>query len=201
MQGKETTMQTKISEENSKLGKIPNVSLTPVKSCINCSHCAKDCYALKSYRMFPNVRNAWDSNLELVKNDPKNFFGAIDDYLTKKKPKFFRWHVAGDILDQKYLNNMIYLAIKHTETKFLAFTKNFKLNYAKVPSNLSIVFSMWVGMRKPRHKKGVSGFAWYQDGNEKRVPKTAIECAGHCDSCGMCFDIAKIGGHVVLYKH
>ena len=156
---------------------------------------------MKSYRMYPAVRNAWDHNLALFNFDPFQYFGSIDKFLTKKTPKFFRWHVSGDIVSQAYLRGMIKLAIDHPETNFLAFTKNFKLDYSNVPKNLSIVFSQWPGMRKPVHKKGVSGFAWFQDGTEKRVPKNAIECPGHCDNCGMCFSIAKIGGHVVFHKH
>jgi hypothetical protein len=194
-------MKAKISEENSKLGKLPNISLTPIKSCTNCSYCKTDCYAMKSYRMYPSVKNAWDHNFNLYKENPAVYFQSINIYLTKKRPRFFRWHVAGDIPDQRYLTGMINISKKHSRTTFLAFTKNFKLNYSNVPKNLSIVFSMWVGMKKPRHKKGVSGFAWFQDGTEKRIPNQAIKCPGHCDNCGMCFNISKIGGHVVFYKH
>jgi len=197
-------MKTRISNGNSKLGKIPNISLTPIKSCGNCSHCKNDCYALKAYRMYPSVKNAWDINYDLVSSSAQNrarFFIDISQYLRKKRPSFFRWHVAGDILDQKYLNSMISTAENYPQVKFLALTKMFHLDYSKTPDNLSIVFSMWTGQRKPRTKKGVAGFAWYQDGTENRVPDSAIECPGKCDSCGMCFDIAKIGGNVVFNKH
>ena len=194
-------MKAKISAENSKLGKLPNISLSPIKSCVNCSHCSKLCYALKAYRMYPPTKKAWDHNLDLAKNHPKEYFQSIQEYVLKKNPKFFRWHVSGDILDQRYLSGMIKIARDNPETTFLAFTKNFSLDYRRVPQNLSIVFSMWPKMRKPVHKKGVSGFAWMQDGTEKRVPENAVECPGDCEHCGMCFHIAKIGGNVVFHKH
>ncbi len=190
-----------ISAGNSKLGKIPNVSLTPIKSCVNCDHCAPDCYAMKSYRMHPTVKASWDSNLDMAVSRPASYFGMIGAYLTKKKPAYFRWHVAGDILDWRYLKDMISIAIEHPDTRFLAFTKHFKLDFRRVPSNLTIVFSMWPGMGKPRQKKGVAGYAWYQDGTETRIPDNAIHCPGHCDTCGMCFDIAKTSGHVTFIKH
>ena len=34
----------KISNGNAKLGKIPNISLPPIKACGNCEECKKDCY-------------------------------------------------------------------------------------------------------------------------------------------------------------
>jgi hypothetical protein len=119
----------------------------------------------------------------------------------KHGPQFFRWHVSGDIPNQAYLNSMMAMARMHTDVKFFAFTKHFQLDYRRTPSNLTIIFSMWPGMRKPRHKKGVEGFAWMQDGTERRVPKGAVECHGTCETCGMCFDIRAAGGHVVFHKH
>ena len=191
----------KISQGNTKMGKIPSVSLPPIKSCINCDSCARDCYALKAYRLYKNTRVAYDHNFDLARDDSAEYFNGIRSYLTKKKPSFFRWHVSGDIISQSYLNNMVKVALEYPEITFLAFTKHFRLDYRKVPNNLSIVFSMWPGMKKPVHKTGVSGFAWMQDGTEKRCPRGAIECPGNCETCGMCFQIAKIGGHVVFKKH
>jgi len=46
-------MKISISDKNSKLGKIPNISLTPIASCPNCSTCKSKCYALKAYRQYP----------------------------------------------------------------------------------------------------------------------------------------------------
>lgn len=191
-----------ISSGNSKLGNIPNISLPPIKACENCAHCKSDCYALKAYRMYPSVRKSWDENLSYYNDSPLMYFVQIRAYLTDKKPSLFRWHVSGDILNQYYLNNMVSIAITFPDIKFLAFTKMFKLNYSKCPDNLSIVFSCWVGMTKPRQKKGVAGFYWLQDGKEKRIPKKAIECFGSCENCGMCFNIAKLEvNHIWNRKH
>jgi len=38
-------MKVKISIGNTKMGKIPSVSLPPIKSCGNCKDCASKCYA------------------------------------------------------------------------------------------------------------------------------------------------------------
>jgi len=192
----------KISQGNSKLNAnkgehIPNVSLTPIKACTNCNQCKKDCYALKSYRAYPNVKNAWDSNFKLVKTNRKQFFADIDIYIGKKQPRLFRWHVAGDIIDQDYFNNMKILARKHPKVKFLAFTKSYHIRFYGIPDNLSIVLSAWPGLPLPKKNLPI---AYYQDGTETRV-KNAIECFGRCDTCGMCWSLKKIGKNVVFHKH
>lgn len=187
----------KISSKNSKLGEIDNVSLTPIKSCTNCKQCSKNCYALKSYRMFPNVKNAWDHNFKLAKTNRAAYFKGINDYIRKKQPKLFRWHVAGDILDQAYFESMKAIARFNPNTKFLAFTKNYNIKFYAIPKNLSIILSAWPGLPLPKKNLPI---AFYQDGTENRV-KNAIECFGKCDSCGMCWSLKMLGKNVVFHKH
>ena len=57
-----------ISSGNSKLGNIPNISLTPIKACGNCSACSADCYALKAYRMYKGTKASWDAFFTATKN-------------------------------------------------------------------------------------------------------------------------------------
>lgn len=197
--------QANISLGNSKIGKIPNISLPPVKSCGNCSSCAKACYALKAYRMYPAVRAAWDANFALVKtssldqidNAPMGaaYFASIDAFLARRAPLYFRWHVSGDILDQAYLAAMMRLAKAHPGTRFLVFTKMHHLDYSRRPANLSVVFSMFPTMPNPRTKVKR---AWYQDGTEKRIPQGAMTCPGSCSSCKACWTTSR---DVVFNKH
>jgi hypothetical protein len=193
-------MKTKISKGNSKMGKVMSVSLTPVRSCPKDVPCASrgNCYALKAYVQYPATRNAWDINYEMATGDRVTYFEEIIKAIQRVKPRFFRWHVAGDILDQDYLNWMITIARENPEVKFLAFTKRHDLNYHFEASNLSIVFSMWptfgdMGKGMPR--------AWMQDGSEDRVPGDALECFGNCETCGMCWSLKSIGRDVVFHKH
>ena len=194
----------KLSNGNGKIGTIPNVSMPPIKACGNCRYCKKSCYALKAYRNkgWPSVRIRWNANFAHATRDLQSYFQAIQAQLARKrKLTFFRWHVSGDILSQGYLEGMIAIALKFPECRFLAFTKMFSLDYGNVPANLSIVFSMWPGMRKPRARCGVAGFAWVQDGTESRIPSSTITCPGSCENCGMCWEIHKLGGHVVFDVH
>lgn len=192
----------KIQSGNLKLGKhVPNNATTPGKACGNCKYCIKDCYAMKAYKQYPNVRKAWDFNLKQAKTNRSAYFGSLVKYLTKKKPRMFRWHVAGDILDQNYLDWMDKIADMFPNTKFLAFTKMFKLDYSKAPDNLSIVWSAWPGMPMPERKTGVAGIAWMQNGSETRIPDNAIECSGNCEDCGMFWSLRDLGRDVYFHKH
>lgn len=175
----------KISKGNSKLGSIPNVSLTPIKACANCSGCKRSCYALKAWRQYPATREAWSGNLETAKKAPAVYFGQIQEYLAHKKPAFFRWHVAGDILGQWYLDIMGATARRFPGTRFLCFTKRGDLNYAGVPENLRIVFSQWPGM----DLIGPEGSARAWLSTDPRKPARARKCPGSCEDCKLCFNL------------
>ena len=196
-----------ISPGNMKLGSIPNISLPPIKSCLKGVPCGKDCYAMKAYRNYPNVRKRWDSNLALYKASVSDYFSSITQWLqSHKQTRFFRWHVAGDIQDMDYLVNMIWIAEDFPDIKFLVFTKRHDLlqllgtdNRTRA-SNLTLIASMWPGfgdLRKLRNFRK----AWMQDGTEKHIPKTALICPGSCEGCGACFSLGQTKHDVVFHKH
>ena len=60
-----------ISRGNRKLGAIMNVSTEPIKCCPKGIPCAQGgCYALKSYRLYPDTRKAWAKNGRIAKTNP-----------------------------------------------------------------------------------------------------------------------------------
>ena len=193
-------MKLSISKGNTKLGKLPNISLTPIKACGKGVPCKRECYALKSYKQYPNVRKNWDDNLKAYKTDPDAYFRAIDAWFDKHHPKFFRWHVAGDIVDKGYLAGMLEVARDNPNVKFLAFTKRGDLIPSYIPGNLQLIYSCWPATPIPTRAKKLRK-AWVQDGTESRVPSDAIECPGDCEHCGLCFQLGKIGKDVVFHKH
>jgi hypothetical protein len=187
-----------IADGNSKLGLIPGISLVPGRDCGNCSHCIKKCYALKSYRQYENTRNAWQGNSLAARNNTAEYFASVREYVQQYRPAYFRWHIAGDILDQHYLDNMMQIAREAPFTKFLCFTKMHHLDFRGRPKNLTIVLSMWPGLAKGPKKLPR---AWVQDGSEHRVPADAIPCPGFCESCGMCWHLPGLGKDVVFLIH
>jgi len=188
-----------IVDGNTKTGAVPAVSTTPIEGCPAGVPCATrdGCYACKFLHR-PTVRAAWSDNLDAVRHDRARFFGALRVYLSKRLPRFFRWHVAGDIADAAYLAEMKALARDFPNTRFLAFTKRHSLNFRGLPANLTVVLSMWPGWGNTREKMPR---AWMQDGTETRVPADAVECPGNCESCGMCWNLPRLGRDVVFEKH
>lgn len=195
-----------MSEGNTKIGNVPNVSLPPRKSCAGCrKYCFKDCYAWKSYHQYPEVRHHWEHNYRHVKRNPRGFFEAIEQNLRRKKNwTFFRWHVGGDILNHDYFERMVVVAQHLPDKKFLVFTKQYGIindyaNENEIPPNLAVIFSSWP--KRPLENPHHFPVAWMQDGTETRVTGEEIHCPGDCETCGMCWEIRKIGRDVVFDKH
>jgi hypothetical protein len=154
--------------------------------------------------MYPATRKAWSRNDRIARHHPDLYFTQIAARVAKSKPHLFRWHVAGDILSEEYLRGMCWIAAINPITHFLAFTKAFPIvnrheDHQAIPDNLVIVFSAWPGMQfdNPYGHR----VAWMQDGTETRVPADAITCPGNCESCGLCYELPKLGRDVVFHKH
>ena len=101
-------------------------SISPIKSCPNCQDCKKSCYANKSYRMWPNVKKCWDSNLEMAHDG--SFKGKIiKELATAKNVTAVRIHVAGDFFSQMYLNDWKEIASLFPDINFYSYSKTFHL--------------------------------------------------------------------------
>lgn len=200
----QSNQRVAISRGNRKLGAILNVSTEPVRCCPKGIPCAEGCYALKSIRLYPDTRKAWAKNCRIAKTNPRNYFAQISKVVADRRPRHFRWHVAGDILSLDYLHRMCRIASHNPRTRFLAFTKAFTVvnayeNTRALPNNLAVIFSGWPGMKidNPHGHR----IAWMQDGTEDRVPEDALECPGNCEGCGICFRLPRLGRDVVFQKH
>lgn len=149
-----------ISDGNIKLGNISNINLPPILACKKGVPCASEklCYAIKSFRQYPNVRKAWNENFQLYKNNPNDYYSELENYLKKKKRiNRFRWHSSGDIIDQNYFEMMKDLAKNFPKINFLAYTKNDLIDFNNPPSNLTIRFSYWPGYS---NNSNLDHFAW-----------------------------------------
>ena len=195
-----------ISSGQRKAGNVMNVSTVPAQGCPKGIPCATGgCYALKAYRLYPDRHKGWDRNERIATSNPDAYFLQIAERVAKNKPRLFRWHVAGDILSADYLRGMCRIAENNPNTLFLAFTKAYSIvnkyegSGRQIPNNLSVIFSSWPGMKFANpHGHRV---AWMQDGTETRVPEDAIWCSGNCETCGLCYDLPKVGRDVVISKY
>lgn len=186
-----------ISAGNSKLGKIPNISLPPGITCPAWAACKRSgCYAMKAWRQYPNVRRACGDNMEAWLDDPMAYFAAVEDYLDAKRPKYFRWHAAGDIPSQDYFEAMKITAHGYPGTRFLCFTKRGYLDLGFVPDNLALVFSQWPGMPLQGPKTAPCAFL----AEDPRTPAKAFKCPGSCAKCKRCWSLSS-GQAVALPRH
>jgi len=140
--------------------------------------------------------------------NPKSYMTQVLNHVWRYRPERFRWHVAGDIPNQEYLDYMRMIARLEKGTRFLCFTKRYEYAYTDLPDNLSIVISAWPGYSivhvpytaRPR-RSGFLPIAWCQDGTETRIPLGAYECPGSCAECGVCWELRKQGRDVWFHKH
>lgn len=200
----------KISEGNSKLGRIPSVSLPSVVTCRNCD-CQKKCYARKLERIRKSVRGAYQHNLSVLKESPQIYWREVEAAIMMSR--FFRFHVSGDIPDANYLQNMITIAARNPHCEILCFTKKYELvnEYIqndggapnKLPENLHIIFSGWVGLEMANPFSLPEAHVRYRDGSTT-AREDAIQCGGNCTECavtdGGCWTL-KNGEQVVFNEH
>ena len=193
-----------ISKGNSKLGNIPSLSKTPVATCPKGVPCSSKCYAMKSYRMYPSVRTAWDKNTRLIKEDILEVERQMKEYLDKHTPAYFRVNVAGDIEDLIELALWYELALSYQDTRFLIYTKNYALlerhtnlfmslsdilpDFSIRPNNLVIYVSQWLGEdRRKEASKGLCNIAGTFR-SESDVPEGYYICRGDCRECKACYN-------------
>lgn len=193
----------RLSKGNSKIGKCPNISLPPVITCPADVPCKRDCYAIKAWHQYPNVRECWGSNWQEYQADSVGYFESIIDQLKGRKAlKNFRWHVAGDIPDQLYFEGMKRVAAEISWVNFLCYTKNYGLDFKDIPDNLRLVLSAWPG-RKLSPKMQYFSVAWLS--HDKRIKQHAKEklfdCNDSCEACGMICFKGDSTFDVVFIKH
>jgi hypothetical protein len=176
-----------LSDGNMKIGDCPNVSLTPIKTCRPNCLCAKKCYALKAYRMYPAVRECWDRNTK-ESYSPIEFCESITRQLQKKSPERFRWFVSGDAPSEEFMQEIMKVVALTPNTQHLMNTKRYEWAMAltSIPKNIVIRLSAWPGMELPKGAMKKFPIAWIVEKQEKRL-KTARYCPGSrvgCKACG-----------------
>lgn len=205
MENNVTRPRVSISAGNTKMGAIPSISLPPVITCAAGCKCAAKCYAAKLCRLRPTVRAAYQRNLDILAEDPGDYWRQIR--AAAATARFFRFHVSGDIPDQGYLLEMIFTAQSNPGTQFLAFTKQYEIvngllamGYA-IPANLKLIFSAWPGMPMDNpYRLPVANVIFR---GQQPDPAWKI-CGGNCTECACqgvgCWEL-KRGESIAFYEH
>ena len=124
-----------------------------------------------------------------MREDMHGCFKAIDKYISGRRThKFFRWHVAGEIMSLKYFKHMIKIARKHPDWTFWTYTKRYDIvnEYCRkwfrrsIPKNLTVMFSVWQGMPLV-NPYDFPTFECIPDHEE--LPADVWLCPGNCEVC------------------
>ena len=190
-----------ISPCNSKLGDIPSYSLSPHKTCKGNECYNKGCYFLKLTKIYNSLLPTLDHNHYILNRYPiEHTIDYIYNYIVYTQASYFRWFVGGDIPSQDFYNAMVKLAKRLPSVKFLCFTKQYnKIKFGRIPSNLSIILSAWVGVPLPKTSQDLP-IAYYQNGYEGRV-ENELHCRGNCSKCYYCFNLKALGKNIVFHRH
>ena len=184
-----------ISRGNVKIGRVLNVSTAPIITCANCKECRGYCYDIKACLLRENVRNARAYNTALALYNRKKYFTDIRARLARRrKNKYFRWHVAGDIIDMEYFSEMVQIAREFPEFTFWTYTKVYWIvnrycdenGKESIPNNFHIMYSKWDGLPMSNPYKFPVFACRLKNGNvdtsDDWFAKT-FKCPGNCDIC------------------
>lgn len=178
-----------ISDGNTKMGKIASVSLLPWVTCPwnRCKNtCAEKCYAKKLCMLRPTVLNSYAKNTAIAKHATKSYFKAINKAC--QNIRFFRYHVSGDIPNEKYFQYMIKTCKNNPFVEFLCFTKQYEIvnewidNNGNLPNNLHLLFSEWVNLKAINPHNLPTTTVYY---SENDIKKEWNLCGGNCLTCAV----------------
>lgn len=186
--GDASAIKMAISKGNRKIGSVMNVSLPPILTCANCKECKYLCYDIKACAQYPaTVIDARARNLAILRLDRDDYFARIDAAMNRrKKNKFFRWHVAGDIVDIDYFDRMIRNARMHPDFIIWTYTKNYAIvnewiaKNGQFPENFHVMFSEWRGLPMNNPYNMPEFRVVFKD---DAIKPTGHYCPGNCDVC------------------
>lgn len=209
----------KVSLHNHKLGKTASISKLAGSHCKHCKHCFKECYVLKSYRLYKD-KIAADFNNSVLFDLLENF--GYDAFIKafaawwkrrKRNTRFFRWDESGDLISVLEVLAQRQIALMFPGTRFYTYTKRKPLFEAyeeqklmKRIDNYVIRFSPWLGDEEnnPATISGRRGCGYYViDADAETVKRTAESAGGVVCLCvgGNTKDACRRCGHACAYRN
>lgn len=202
------SLRVSISAGNRKIGRVMNVSMAPMVTCgAACAHCAPYCYDVKACCQYSNtVIGARARNTAMALYNRDAYFQQIDAAMNRRRRnKYFRWHVAGDIIDADYFRRMVENARRHPDFIIWTYTKQYHLvnayiaEFGPLPANFTVMFSEWRGLPMD-NPTGAPEFRVIFKGEATPADATWI-CPGNCDVCKACHRGCIAGETTYAHEH
>ena len=77
-----------VAPRNTRYGKVPNVSLVPVRDCgVNSRYCKNYCYGVRNFGMYEDTRKAWTANSIQFRQSFSYIGGSTEYFLTNFQSK------------------------------------------------------------------------------------------------------------------
>jgi hypothetical protein len=192
-----------ISKGNKKLKDIASFSLPPIFSCPFHKYCSDKCYARKSYRAYPNTKNAYDRNFRIAKENPENLKEQLMENLRSYESEYFRIHVSGDFYSQEYLNMWIETCKQFPDKHFMAFTKCYSSDYEEKPDNMEVIFSTFDNMPAGTSDKIRNKYNRpIAHAGESNPDKSYYnDCPDDCSQCKVCWHLSDESKGVFFHYH
>jgi len=150
--------------------------------------CKKHCYAKVAEQLFPAVAEKRKRSLKLSKG--KDFVAKVIEGLNGTLIPYVRIHESGDFYSQEYLEKWYEIVKAFPDRVFLAFTKNFKLDYSKAPANLKLYYSVFPDTDMstvPAGRRAYTTVTFKSFTGVNPDVSKAEKCKGNCDFCLLCF--------------
>lgn len=199
-----------ISYGNKKIGRVMNVSIAPLLSCLN-GPCWSFCYDIKAVVQYANVRSARCRNYVLAVLYRDIYFNRIKKAISKRrKNKFFRWHVGGDMIDYDYFCRTVEIAREFPEFKFWTYTKKYHFvnkwisENGALPNNYKVMFSEWDGVELSNPYDQPTFSCKLKAGNKNHPAEyfeSLYKCPGNCDICKAINRGCLAGEHTYADEH
>lgn len=178
-------------------GVIWNYNL-PRSTCLHkTEYCDKYCYAKRGHFPCPNVQKLMHTNLEETKR--KDFVELMSAQITmlryEKKIEAVRQHACGDFYSNAYYQSWCKICKKFPDIVFLAYTRNWEIDFSKKPKNFVIYNSLDPGQKKNLNKTlKLKAFVVEPGEVENETKHMAPDkvrnsrvCNSHCYECKYCY--------------
>lgn len=215
------TCYLNVSDGNTKTGPAVNLNMPVEYTCNHSCECyrLKKCYAENGCYNYSDNQAMYSENLNFFVNSTNDeFIEAVQVAIDQFGYCLFRYFTCGDIVNSRFFDCMVQIAINNPNIEFWAYTKKYSIvnnwiaKNGDLPENLTIIFSHWLNedgtyypMENP-YNLPTSEFIPY--GKENMIDKSFHVCPcsdpnvkATCATCDKpCYRLKK-GERMALCEH
>ena len=161
--------------------------------------CKVYCYGKRGRFLFKNSVKLADFNYECSKS--RYFVEAMSMEISKLRVlrglEYVRLHSIGDFYSQAYFNKWCNLADRFHKVIFLAYTRNYDIDFSSSPSNLKLYYS--IDNSTEKFNKTIKKYAYAIRKEQSLDEIHGRLCSKKCSECKYCYNLNS--GNVIFKIH